>query len=298
MERFAGCTMRTRRVQYLREAEKMSNLHYRRAHMKQFVFFILAMFLLLLFPTGGYMHGQTNSARITITFDNYEYNPDCSTGWGFSCMIDTGSAQVLFDTGADGRTLLKNMDALELDVSGIDAVVISHMHGDHTGGLISALEQIDACTVYFPVDVSRSASERISHAGAKCVVSESFSEIFPHIYTTGPLGRMIREQALVLDTQKGLVVVTGCAHPGIVLIAEAAARHFEKEIALVMGGFHLFGTDPSSIQKIIERLRALGVRKVAPCHCSGDRARSLFQEYYGESYIDVGVGRVLTLEEL
>jgi 7,8-dihydropterin-6-yl-methyl-4-(beta-D-ribofuranosyl)aminobenzene 5'-phosphate synthase len=276
----------------------MSELEYRRVHMKHFAFIILATFFLLFFLTGGDMHGQTNSARITITFDNYEYNPDCTTGWGFSCMIDTGSAQILFDTGADGKTLLKNMRALELNVSDIDAVVISHMHGDHTGGLFAALEQIGACTVYFPVDISRSASERISRTGANCVVSESFAEIFPHIYTTGPLGRMIREQALVIDTQKGLVVVTGCAHPGVVRIVEAAARHFKKEIAFVMGGFHLFSTDPASIQKIIERLRTLGVKKVAPCHCSGDRARSLFQDDYGKNYIEVGVGRVVTLEEL
>jgi 7,8-dihydropterin-6-yl-methyl-4-(beta-D-ribofuranosyl)aminobenzene 5'-phosphate synthase len=276
----------------------MKRLDHIRIHLKKIIFFILVTIFLLLSGTGGDMHGQATNTRITILFDNYEYDPHCATGWGFSCLIDTESAQVLFDTGADGRTLLKNMHALGVKARDIDAVVISHMHGDHTGGLFDALEHIGECTVYFPVSVSRSDEDRLSHTGASCAVSKNFCDIFPHIYTTGALGKMIREQALVVDTQNGLVVVTGCAHPGIVRIVEEAARHFEKDIALVMGGFHLFSTDAASIQKIIQRLKDLGVRKVAPCHCSGDRARAFFQDAYGDSYIDVGVGRVVTLEDL
>lgn len=277
---------------------QMNKVLHCRIHLKQCIFLISAAISLLLYGTGVDVHGQANRTRITILFDNYEYNPDCTTGWGFSCLIDTESSQVLFDTGADGKTLLKNMGALGVDARGIDAVVISHMHGDHTGGLFGALEHIGACTVYFPVSVSRSVEDRVSHTGAKCAVSESFCEIFPRVYTTGALGKTIKEQSLVVDTQKGLVVVTGCAHPGVVRIVEEAARHFKKDIALVMGGFHLFSTDAASIQEIIERLEYLGVKKVAPCHCSGDRARAMFRDAYGDCYIDVGVGRVVTLEDL
>jgi 7,8-dihydropterin-6-yl-methyl-4-(beta-D-ribofuranosyl)aminobenzene 5'-phosphate synthase len=276
----------------------MKKLPHSRIHKKIFTFFILTAISLLLYGTGRNAHGEAGATRITILYDNYEYDPDCTTGWGFSCLIDTESAQVLFDTGADGKTLLKNMRALGVEARDIDVVVISHMHGDHTGGLFDALEHIGACTVYFPVSVPQSFESRATRTGSKCVVSESFREIYPHIYTTGALGKMIKEQALVVDTQKGLIVVTGCAHPGVVLITEEAARHFEKDIALVMGGFHLFSTDAASIQEIIVRLKDLGVKKVAPCHCSGDRARAMFHDAYGERFLDAGAGRVLKLEDL
>ena len=107
--------------------------------------------------------------------------------------------------------------------------------------------------------------------------------------TTGELNG-IKEQSLIIATSKGLIVVTGCAHPGIVNIVKKAKELTGKDVYLAIGGFHLSGASQRTISSIIEELKALGVKKVAPCHCSGDLARRLFKEKFGEDYLEAGVG--------
>jgi 7,8-dihydropterin-6-yl-methyl-4-(beta-D-ribofuranosyl)aminobenzene 5'-phosphate synthase len=100
------------------------------------------------------------------------------------------------------------------------------------------------------------------------------------------------EQSLVLDTTEGLVVVTGCAHPGIVEIVKKAKQTLNKDVYLVLGGFHLLGLSDSQIQRIIQQLRDLGVRKVGPSHCTGERPIELFKQEYREDFVPIGVGRI------
>ena len=106
------------------------------------------------------------------------------------------------------------------------------------------------------------------------------------------------EQALAFDTDRGVIVVTGCAHPGILAIVEQARAVMQKEILLVMGGFHLGAHSEAQIRGIVTRFEALGVRFAAPCHCSGSWPRRCFREAYGQRYIDIGVGRVICAEHL
>lgn len=89
------------------------------------------------------------------------------------------------------------------------------------------------------------------------------------------------------------MVVTGCAHPGIVRIAETAGRLTGKRIHLLMGGFHLMGADRGEIQAIIGRLRALGVEKIAPSHCTGDAAIAQFRKAWGKDFVEGGLGAVI-----
>jgi 7,8-dihydropterin-6-yl-methyl-4-(beta-D-ribofuranosyl)aminobenzene 5'-phosphate synthase len=98
------------------------------------------------------------------------------------------------------------------------------------------------------------------------------------------------EQALVVGTAEGLVVVTGCAHPGVVEMVRRAQQVGKGEVALVVGGFHLFGADRGRIAEVIGGLRALGVRRVAPCHCTGDLARRMFAEAFGDDFLPAGAG--------
>jgi 7,8-dihydropterin-6-yl-methyl-4-(beta-D-ribofuranosyl)aminobenzene 5'-phosphate synthase len=112
------------------------------------------------------------------------------------------------------------------------------------------------------------------------------------------MGRSIVEQALVLDTQKGVVVVTGCAHLGIADIVARAHEVVKGELLLVVGGFHLGSASRQRIKGIISSFRDMGVRYVGPTHCSGERAKRLFKEEYGDHYLEVGVGRVIRLEDL
>jgi 7,8-dihydropterin-6-yl-methyl-4-(beta-D-ribofuranosyl)aminobenzene 5'-phosphate synthase len=120
--------------------------------------------------------------------------------------------------------------------------------------------------------------------------------LFTGVSTTGELGNGIKEQSLIVTSSQGLVVITGCAHPGVVnIVRKAKDMMAEKPVYLVIGGFHMSGASTHQIQSVIEGFRQLGVRKVAPCHCSGDETRKLFREEYGEDYIDTGAGKTITL---
>jgi glyoxylase-like metal-dependent hydrolase (beta-lactamase superfamily II) len=92
--------------------------------------------------------------KVTIVYDNCPARPGLKTGWGFSCLIEvSGEAPLLFDTGADGATLLYNMACLHIDPQGIGIIVLSHAHGDHTGGLAGILEKNKRAEIYVPASV-------------------------------------------------------------------------------------------------------------------------------------------------
>ena len=83
--------------------------------------------------------------KITVVYNNYPYKEDLETGWGFSCLVEGADKTILFDTGGDGAVLLGNMDKLRIDPAVVDVVVLSHIHGDHTGGLEDFLEKKSIC---------------------------------------------------------------------------------------------------------------------------------------------------------
>jgi len=204
--------------------------------------------------------------------------------------VETGEMTILFDTGGDGPTLLGNMAALGIDPGQIDVVVLSHIHGDHTGGL-NALLNVDSHKVlYVPRSFPPDFKERVGQRTKVIEVSEPVM-IADHVRTTGEMGAAIIEQSLLIETSQGLVVLTGCAHPGIVEIV----RHAKTlgDVYMVMGGFHLLDRDTSEVEAIIAALKQLGVRKVAPSHCTGDGATHLFKQAFGAECLPVGVGAVI-----
>ncbi len=101
----------------------------------------------------------------------------------------------------------------------------------------------------------------------------------------------VGEQALVLDTPKGSIIVTGCAHPGIEHIAQRAIEILDKPLLLLMGGFHLLYASASQIRSVITELERLGTEYVCPTHCSGDEAIAMFAGHFGERYIHGGTGQ-------
>ena len=170
---------------------------------------------------------------------------------------------MLFDTGGGSPTLLSNMARLSFDPPAIDAVVLSHSHDDHVGGLMGLLETGARPTVYVPATFPTSFKDGV-RARTDLVEITGPAEILPGLYTTGGVdaglaGAGIVEQALVVETGDGLVVVTGCAHPGIVEMVRRAQEAAGGEMALVMGGSHLEDTGQAQIERIIADLRALGV---------------------------------------
>jgi 7,8-dihydropterin-6-yl-methyl-4-(beta-D-ribofuranosyl)aminobenzene 5'-phosphate synthase len=225
-----------------------------------------------------------------VVFDNNAFDPRMQTGWGFAVWVEYGGNVMLFDTGADGAVLLDNMATLDLDPKAIDIVVLSHIHGDHTGGLAAVLTANPQVTVYLPQAFPARFKKHVRAAGAAVVEVDAPQEILPGLWSTGQMGTGIVEEALVARTEKGLVVVTGCAHPGVDEMVARAREVGRGEIALVVGGFHLGGASQGRIEEIIDEFRRLGVQQVAPCHCTGDQARELFRKVYGENYHACGVG--------
>jgi len=177
--------------------------------------------------------------KITVVYDNNTME-GLKCGWGFSCLIETGSNNILFDTGWDGHLLLENMEKLSIDPQIIDTLVLSHQHWDHIGGMPAFLNVNPDVDIYVPSGFSpRLKKEITSRIRKKLYGVSSPRNICDKVYTTGELekpGTGIKEQALVLECGSGNYILTGCAHPGMLLITEAASS-FGK-INGIFGGLH------------------------------------------------------------
>jgi len=232
---------------------------------------------------------------LVILYDNNPYDERLRTSWGFSCFLERGDLRILFDTGADSSTLLANMATLGIDPGGLDAIVLSHIHGDHVGGLDGVLAANEDTTVYVPQSFPSRFKDDVGGRARLVEVGEPM-RIAEGVQTTGEMGRAIREQALIVSSAQGAIVITGCSHPGIVEIVARAKKVSGEPIDLVMGGFHLSGTGKAGIKSIVEAFQRMGVRRVAPTHCSGDLAREMFAEAYGDQFIRAGVGLRLEIQ--
>ena len=142
---------------------------------------------------------EPSPVMFVIVYDNNEYDPALQTGWGFACWIETGAGIILFDTGGDSPTLLGNMAQLGIDPQAIDVVVLSHIHGDHTGGLMGLLDTGARPVVYVPAAFPTSFKEAVRARTELVEVTEPV-EVLPDIYATGAVsGSTIAEQALAVD---------------------------------------------------------------------------------------------------
>jgi len=245
----------------------------------------------------GPAHAQ-RMPTITILYDNNPHRAGMESAWGFSCLVQGMEKNVLFDTGGDGRLLLSNMKKLGLAPQEIDAAVISHIHGDHAAGLKTLLKRNKRLVAYLPASFPECFLREVKTEGVRVVPVREGVQICADAFSTGELGTTPREQALVLRTARGLVIVTGCAHPGIEKIVRTAREQFKGEVLLVLGGFHLGKSGDAEVARVIAGLQKLGVRHVAPCHCTGEAARKLFQQAFGTNFIHAGVGTVISTEGL
>jgi len=212
--------------------------------------------------------------KITVIYDNEVKQPGLEAGWGFSCLIEVqDTPKILFDTGATGSILLHNMKGLEITRHDIGIVVISHSHWDHIGGLQHIMVANKDAELYVPQSFRGEVTAR------KVTGVTTPFEIRHDVFTTGELEGI--EQSLVIGTDKGLLVVVGCSHPGVGRILDAASR-FGKVYGIA-GGFHGFHD--------FDRLTALSL--ICPCHCT--QHKSEIKSLFHDRCLDCGAGMVIEL---
>ena len=139
---------------------------------------------------------------VKVLYDNYA-DKGLAADWGFSCLITGTEKTILFDTGAKGDVLLQNMAKMNVSPDAAEVAVISHNHGDHTGGLLSVLEKNRKMTVYLPPSCPETLVRQAESLGAKVVTVTKPVEICKGVFVIGPTGDKIVEQALVVDTERG-----------------------------------------------------------------------------------------------
>jgi 7,8-dihydropterin-6-yl-methyl-4-(beta-D-ribofuranosyl)aminobenzene 5'-phosphate synthase len=238
---------------------------------------------------------DTESLTVTIVFDNNAYDQRLKAAWGFAALVERSDYTLLFDTGGDGQILMENMRILGIDPAQIGSVMLSHTHDDHTGGLSALLDYGARPVIYLPPSFPASFKRQVGKYTQVVEVSPG-QPIVDDMYTTGEMGQSIPEQALVVQTEQGLVIITGCAHPGIVSMVAHTRKMFNERVYLVLGGFHLGSKSSAEIDTILKDFRRLEVEQVAPCHCTGEGAIVMFASEYRDDFIQVGVGKTIRLD--
>ena len=213
--------------------------------------------------------------KTTIVFDN---TPPVVKGlksdWGFAALVEIGAQErILFDTGANGKILLHNMEILGIAPESIHQIFISHPHNDHIGGLTSFLKQNSSVKIWAPPCFTKNVEvEEIRYLSDPTRLAQG-------LFSTGELEGI--EQSLVVKTSKGLVIIAGCSHPPMSRILTAASLF--GEVYGIIGGLH--GTQPESLT---------GLKLICATHCT--KRKTEIKRLYPNAVLEGGAGRVIEVE--
>ena len=234
--------------------------------------------------------------------------------WGFAALVLVDGERILFDTGARPTTVLENAREMKVDLAGVEDVVLSHNHSDHTGGLLTLRRELGRTSavslrrahvgrgIFWSRPGANGDGENNSVLGIRAeyekgggvfVEHDGPVQLRPGVWLTGPVPRVHPErnwsgtgrvrapeglvednlpedQSLVFDTDRGLVILSGCGHAGIVNTVELARRAVrEAPVHAIVGGLHLFPMDDERLDWTADRLRGFGLENLLGAHCTG-----------------------------
>ena len=217
--------------------------------------------------------------------------------WGVSFLI---GEDILFDTFGEPYTFLNNIQKMNIDIPKIKHIIISHDDWDHISGLWYIINRYKDLNVYICPNFKQRIKDRIESFRVNIIEANGLLGIKGDIFSTGQMdgkseGRIISEQSLVIKTTDGLIVITGCAHPGIINIVENVKKQFKENIHLVLGGLHLKGYTEEQIYELTSKLRNYRVNKIAPSHCTGELAIKLIKKEYNNNFIQMKQGSIIEI---
>ena len=275
------------------------------------------------------------TTRITILVDNETCDPGLGTEHGLALWIEHRGHRVLFDTG-QSDLVLKNADALNVPVDSAQAVILSHGHYDHAGGLPGVLQRAPGAPVYTGDGATRpryslrepnnprmigldpeTLYALARHPGGMLYPRRPI-EVTPGLWVSGPIPRTCTgepmdepfyldssgsikdtipdEQALWMETDNGLAVITGCAHAGVVNTLSHARHHMpSRPITALVGGLHLGNAPETRLRLVEHHLEGLPLTLLAAGHCTGAAPRARLQRLLGERAVPFCAGAVLEL---
>ena len=268
--------------------------------------------------------------RVTILYDAFGRRVGLTRDWGFAALVEYRGQRILFDTGNNAAIFEHNLQKLGVDLRRLDYVVLSHRHGDHTSGLNYVLRINPKVRIYAPKegfgvfgnavdygfvrrDTTLPAEQRYFDGAMPATLTsgtpwpdarfswiDSTTRIGPGITVVATVSDRpgtieLKELSLVLETERGTVVLVGCSHPGIEKILEAAAG-VSPHPHLILGGLHLVATPDVEIDRVASALRdRFRLDLIAPGHCTGEPAFAALRRTFAARYRYAGLGETIPL---
>jgi len=249
---------------------------------------------------------------------------------GFSCHLQTPAGEYLFDTGG-GMTIMNNAKLLGIDFSKLQGIMFSHGHFDHTGGLKRVLEKTGQIPIYAHPDLfsdhySKNSGKmhnigvpwpqaELEKLGADFKLSATPYQVTPDLLLSGEIPRLSKVEtgdpnllslsesgeqitdllrddlSLFINTEKGLVILLGCAHAGLLNIIDHAIKVTgQKKIHMILGGTHLKFCSEEQMTATLNRLEELDVDLIGTSHCTGLRGARMLAERFGKHFFSASVG--------